>query len=189
MEADWAAEIGPDLPSIDVPWEGFVDLRQASSVVQAVEEAIDHPALREALLTLNSKASPVFTAKCDVWILGSSEIDPDEFASYAENAHDGVASYTDLLQLDPGQFASFQFHERWAHDLTRYLQDLTLFNGRVEFVIRTASIDSRSGYGLTLYAAGCGADASSAYAAWQGVLRAAVIATMVAVVFLPPAGE
>ena len=189
MEADWAAEIGPDLPSIDIPWEGFVDLRHAPSAIWTVKEAINHPTLRDALLTLNSKASPVFTAKCDVWTLSRSEIDRDEFASHAENAQDGFASYIDILQLSPAKFASFELQERWAHDLARHLQSLTLFKGRVEFVIRTASIDSRSGYGLTLYAAGCGADASSAYAAWQAVLRAAVIATMVSVVFLPPTGE
>jgi hypothetical protein len=189
MEADWAAELGSDLPSIDIPWEGFVDLRHAPSGIRAVEEASKHPALREALLTLNSKASPVFTSKCDVWTLASSEIDPDEFDAPAENPHDGVASYIDLLQIDPGKFASFEFHELWARGLTRHLQGLTLTNGRVEFVIRAASIDLHSGYGLTLYAAGCGADTSSAYAAWQAVLRATVIATMDSVVFPPPTGE
>ncbi len=178
MEADWAAEIGPDLPSIDIPWEGFVDLRHAPSGIRAVEEASKHPGLREALLSLNSKASPVFTSKCDVWTLDRSEIDPDEFGAVAEDAHDGVASYIDLLQIGPCQFASFEFHELWARGLTRYLQDFTLSDSRVEFVIRPASVDVSVGYGLTLYAAGCGADASSAYAAWQAVLRAAVIATM-----------
>ena len=61
MEADWAAEVGPDLPSIDIPWEGFVDLREVSSVVQVVKEATDHHALRRALITMNSEASPVFS--------------------------------------------------------------------------------------------------------------------------------
>lgn len=186
MEADWAAEIGADLPSIDVPWECFVDLRDAPSAAEAVEEAIDHPALREALLTLNSKASPVFTTKCDVWTLSSSEIDHDEFASHFENAQEGFASYIDILQRDPDQFASFDFHERWSRSLTHHLQDLTLSNGRAEIVIRPANVDASPGYGLTLYAAGCGADALSAYAAWQAVLRAAVIATMDLVVFLRP---
>src|SRR5580658_9171216 len=153
MEADWAAEIGADLPSIDVPWECFVDLRDAPSAAAAVEEAIDHPALREALLTLNSKASPVFTTKCDVWTLSSSEIDHDEFASHFENAQEGFASYIDILQRDPDQFASFDFHERWSRSLTHHLQDLTLSNGRAEIVIRPANVDASPGYGLTLYAA------------------------------------
>jgi len=189
METDWAAEVGADLPSIDVPWEGFVDLRDTPSAMRAIEEAIDHPVLREALLTLNSTPSPVFTAKCDVWTVGSSAIDPDEFDSLAEDSHDGFASYIDVLQLDSGKFASFAFHELWVRDLTRHLQDLNLSKGRVEFVIRPSIVDARAGYGITLYAAGCGADASSAYKAWQNVLRAAVIATMDSVVLPPLAGE
>lgn len=189
MEADWAAEIGADLPSIDVPWEGFIDLRDAPSAIEAVEEAIDHPALREALVTLNTKVSPVFTSKCDVWTLDSSEIDHDEFSSLAANALEGFSSYIDILQIDPGKFASFEFHEFWVRGLTRHLQGLPLSNGRLEIVIRPANIDSHPGYGLTLYAAGCGAELSSAYAAWQAVLRAAVIATMDSVVLPPTAGE
>lgn len=182
MEADWAAEVGPDLPGIDVPWEGFLDLRPASSsvpaVVQAVEEAVDHPALLEALAALNSKASPVFTTKCDVWALTSPEIDHDEFDALAEDAQCGFASYIDVLQVDAGNLASFEFHERWVRGLTRHLRAITLPNGRVEFIIRPASVDSHSGYGLTLYVAGCGADAPAAYTAWQAVLGAAVAATM-----------
>jgi hypothetical protein len=178
MEADWVAEIGADLPSIDVPWEGFVDLRDAPSAIEAVHEAIDHPALREALVTLNSEVSPVFTSKCDVWTLDSSTIDHDEFGSFAEDALEGFSSYIDILQIDPEKFTSFEFHEFWVRGLTRHLQGLALSNGRIEFVIRRANIDSHSGHGLTLYAAGCGADASSGYAAWRAVLRAAVIATM-----------
>jgi hypothetical protein len=83
MEADWAAEVGPDLPSIDIPWEGFVDLREVSSLVQVVKEATDHHALGRALITMNSEASPVFSTKCDVWSFSGFEIDHDEFGSLA----------------------------------------------------------------------------------------------------------
>jgi hypothetical protein len=178
MEADWAAEVGPDLPRIDIPWEGFVDLREVSSVVQVVKEAADHHALERALIMMNSEVSPVFTAKCDVWSFSGFEIDHDEFGSLAEDAHCGLASYIDVLQIDPDTLASFEFHERWVRGLTRHLRTLTLPNGRVEFIIRPASVDSYSGYGITLYAAGCGADAPAAYTAWRVVLGAAVAATM-----------
>src|SRR5271157_3668464 len=114
METDWAAEVGPDLPSVDVPWEGFVDLRLAPAALQAIEEATDHPALRQALIALNSKASIVFTTKCDTWSLSSSEVDHDEFGSLAEDAHYGFASYIDVLQIDRGNLASFELHERWV---------------------------------------------------------------------------
>ena len=178
MEADWVAEVGPDLPSIDVPWEGFVDLRQDPSAVLALAEAAAHPALRESVLTLNTEHSPVFTAKCDAWTLARYDIDPDEFAAQAEQAHEGFASYIDMLHRDPARLASFEFHERWVRSLTGSLRKICLRNGRVDLVIRPASADSSPSYGLTLYAAGCGADATTAYAACEGVLRAAVTATI-----------
>ena len=189
MEADWCAEIGLDLPGIDVPWEGFIDLRKGTSAIQAISEATDHVALREALIMVNSKASPIFTARCDAWTISASEIDPDEFGSLAADAGYGFASYIDILLTDLGKLALFELHESWARHLTRHLQSLTLSNGRVEFVIRNASVDSRPGFGLTLYAAGCGADESSAYTAWQAVLHAAVTATMNPVPFPPGASS
>ena len=106
MEADWAAEVGPDLPSIDVPWDGFVDLRQDPSAVLVLAEAASHPALKEAVLALNTEHSPVLTAKCDVWTLAGDEIDPDEFAAQAEQTSEGFASYIDILQRDPARLAS-----------------------------------------------------------------------------------
>jgi hypothetical protein len=178
MEADWAAEVGPDLPSIDVPWDGFVDLRQDPSAVLALAEAAAHPALRESLVALNSDHSPVLTAKCDVWTLAGDEIDPDEFAAQTEQAREGFASYIDMLQRDPARVASFEFHERWVRGLTGRLRKISRPTGRVDLVIRPASTDSSPGYGLTLYAAGCGADAATAYASWGAVLRIAVTATM-----------
>ncbi len=178
MEADWAAEVGPDLPSIDVPWEGYADLRQDPSAMLALAEAASHPALRESVVALNSGHSPVLTAKCDAWSLAGDEIDPDEFAAQAEQAREGFASYIDILHRDPARLASFEFHERWVRDLTERLRKIPLPNGRVDLVIRSASTDSFPGYGLTLYAAGCGAETTTAYASWEAVLRAAVTATM-----------
>jgi hypothetical protein len=157
---------------------GFIDLRQNPSAVQVLEEAAGHPAQREALVTLNSRASAVFTSKCDLWTLSNSEIDRDEFGARFEDARAGFASYIDVLQRDHDQLRSFEFHERWVRSLTEYLRSVDLCNGRVEFIIRPASIDSTPGYGVTLYAAGCGAGASAAYTSWKAVLRAAVAATM-----------
>jgi len=178
MEADWAVEVGPDLPSIEPQWEGFEDLRRNPSAVQTIAEAAANPAMAEALATLNAAHSSVFTVKCDAWTLARHEIDPDEFAADAEDAREGFASYLDILQLDPARVASFEFHERWVRSLTVSLREVALHNGRVDIVIRPASADSSPGYGLTLYAAGCGGHATAAYASWQAVLRAAVTATI-----------
>jgi hypothetical protein len=181
MEADWAVEIGPDLPSIDVPWEGFVDLRQnaaAQSAVQSIDEAAAYPALREVLSRLNSNASRVFTTKCDLWTLTRPEIDPDEFGARTADALHGFASYIDLLRRDTEAFRSFEFHEHWVRNLAFHLRTVDISNCRVDLVIRPASIDLCSGCGITLYAAGCGANTAAARASWETVLCAAVAATM-----------
>jgi hypothetical protein len=178
MEADWAAEIGSDFPSIDVPWEGFIDLRKNSVVIETISEAVSHPALSTALRMLNAKDSPVFTSKCDRWTIADEALDPDEFAAPAEEAQIAVASYIDISQRDPIRLASFDFHESWAKRLTAALRTIPVIKGRVDLILRPATVDQSSGFGITLYAAGCGADAETAETAWQAVLAAAIPATI-----------
>ena len=178
LEADWGVEIAPDLPEIAVPWEGFVDLRGNPAGLQSIPEAADFPALARALAVLNDQASPVFTAKCDVWNVAADEIDPYEFATLSNDALFGVASYIDVIEHDPACSASFAHQEELSARLTGALRELELRNGRVDLVVRAAVVDGREGYGITLYAAGCGADAASAQASWESVLGAAVLATI-----------
>lgn len=185
MEADWAIEVGPALASLTVPWECFVDLRCNPAAIKALSEAAAHPALREALLNLNAERSFVFTSKCDVWKLSDPEIDSDEFDSLAAESHAGVASYVDILHRDPDRFASFEFHEKWVRTLVGHLRGTGHSNARVDLVVRSASIESFAGYGLTMYTAGCGAEALAAYASWEAVLRLAVDAT-INLALIPP---
>ena len=179
MEADWEIDAGPDAPSIVVPWEGFVELRgNAHQAMQKIPEAADHPALGEALVQLNSAASPLLTSKCDVWELSSEEVDPYEFGSSPENSGCGFASYIDLLLVDPDKFVSFDYHELIARHLTERLRARELKDCRVDLVVRPATVDTADGFGVTLYTAGCGSDQSTAYAAWQAVLGTTIDATM-----------
>ena len=180
MEADWSVEIGSGLPVIDASWGGFVDLRSSPEKIDEIEEARQHPALREALLVLNSAGSPVFTTKCDCWRLPESEIDPDEFAARREMARAGFASYIDVVARDPSRFASFELHAHQVRELTSDLRRLDLRQGRVDLVLRAAAFKEQNGFGITLYAAGCGATEGSAYVAWQPLLGAAVAATIAA---------
>lgn len=180
MEADWSVEIGSSAAVIDASWPGFVDLRGSPRDIDAVEEARLHPALREALLALNSGGSPVFTAKCDAWVLPGAEIDPDEFAASGETARVGFASYIDVVERDAARFRSFELQERQARELTSRLRALDVRQGRADLVVRSAFVKDDSGYGMTLYAAGCGAEDTGAYAAWQMVLGAAVAGTIAA---------
>jgi len=188
METDWSVEIGPGLPVIDAAWDGFVDLRSSPEKVGEIVEARQHPALREALLLLNGAGSPLFTTKCDCWALAGAEIDPDEFAASRETARVGFASYIDVVERDPSRFGSFEFHERWVREITSALRALDFPQGRVDVVVRAAA-KQESGFGLTLYAAGCGADHGAALLVWERILAAAVAATIAAASHPPHAGE
>jgi hypothetical protein len=179
MEADWDVEIGPDSPSIEIPWEGFIDLRNdPNSAVQVIPEADAHPALGDALIRLNSGESALFTSKCDAWQLKHDEIDPYEFSALPEDARSGFASYIDVLLSDQDRFQSFEFHEGFVRRITGELRVIDLAECRVDLVVRAATINSSSGYGVTLYAAGCGRNPSMALLSWQRVLDVSVNATM-----------
>lgn len=189
MEADWSVEVGSGLPRIDASWEGFVDLRKSPEKLDSIEEARSHSAIREALSLLNGADSPVFTTKCDTWTLTHEEIDPDEFAASGETARAGFASYIDMVGRNPARFASFEFHERRVRELTTLLRALDVQQGRVDMVVRAAHLQEQDGYGITLYAAGCGADEASAQTAWRAVLASAVAATIAGAARPPHAGE
>jgi len=100
-----------------------------------------------------------------------------------------LASYIDVVNRDPSRFASFKIHERWARELVSALRTLDLHQGRADAVVRTAVAEHGSGFGLTLYASGCGADYKAALAAWKRILAATVAATIAAASHHPYAGE
>lgn len=186
MEADWSAEIGADLAEIHISWDGFIDLRRSPADLHFISEAARFPALANALTALNDEASLLFTAKCDVWTMDEAEIDPYEFAAPPEDVRTGLASYIDVLEGSAGNFASFEFHESWAKQLANDLRRVSVNNGRVDVVIRAARTDDRAGYGITLYAAGCGSSSAAALANWESVLEVAVLATIKTAGSLPP---
>jgi hypothetical protein len=178
MEADWSVEVGPQLDGMDVDWDGCVDLRATPDAVGEIPEAARHGPLREALAALNGAESPLFTSKCDVWGLTEAEIDPDEFGAAAGGTRAGMACYIDVLAREPGLYASFARHEAWAQAVVDRLREYPIPQGRVDLVVRGAQAGGQEGYGITLYAAGCGCHADAAQAAWAAVLRAAVTATI-----------
>ncbi len=134
MEADWSAEVGADLPALVVPWEGFVDLRVTSA--DTVPETHEHPALAAALTRLNVSESGLMTSKCDVWTPERDEIDPLEFEAAPSQAACGLASYIDVLRVNPGGLASFAAHERWVRRVVADLRQSEARCCRVELVIR-----------------------------------------------------
>jgi hypothetical protein len=189
MEADWSVEIGADSACIDGSWEGFIDLRRSPDAVESVMEAAEHLTLREALLALNNDKSPVFTTKCDTWSLAEGEIDADEFDARKKDTRAGFASYIDILERDLVRFASFEFHEQHAREITACLRTIDLRQGRVDIVARAAIRNRSEGYGLTLYTSGCGSTPENAVEAWQAVLQATVAATIAPAPQTLPKGE
>lgn len=178
MEADWAAEIGPRLDHIDPAWAGFIDLRTCPDAAEQVPETAASAELRDALALLNAPDSPVFTSKCDVWTLASDELDPWEYDFPPGEPRTGLAVYIDLIARDPEVFLSFERHEYWVRNTALRLRALPITGGRADLVIRAALDGEHAGFGVTLYAAGCGCDASAAKSAWEAILRATVAATM-----------
>lgn len=178
MEADWSAEIGPRLDRIDPGWPGYINLRRGPEAVLSLPETAGTSALREALVLLNGQDSPVFTCKCDVWSIVPEELDPFEYDYPPGEPRVGFASYIDLVARDFVLFASFRLHESWARNTALRLRQSIVRNGRADLVIRAAIDGDAAGFGITLYAAGCGHDAVSAQAAWQLILQAAVAATI-----------
>lgn len=178
MEADWAAEVGPDLPVIEADWPGLVDLRRDPQAVGRIPEAAKYAALREALLRLNAPESPVRTTKCDVWRLAAEEIDPLEFGCGFDSELMGLACYVDGCALDAALFASFERHESWAQLAVKEMRQAQASPGRVDLVIRAARAAECEGFGLTIYVAGCGSDAAAAEASWAAALELAAAVTM-----------
>lgn len=181
MEADWAVEVGGEAPRLEADWAGFVDLHREVARVDRVAEAQAHPALRAALVTLNEARSPVFTSKCDVWELPQAAIDPVEFDCTADDGRVGLASYVDVIGREAGFFAAFAKHEGWVRRATAALRAEPGPCGRVDLVVRSAVAGGAEGFGVTLYAAGCGVNASHAEGAWAAILNRAAAITMRAV--------
>jgi hypothetical protein len=178
MEADWSVEIGADLPVIAVPWEGFIDLRRAPSLANSLEETATAPALAQALGTLNAATSPVFTSKCDLWLLTPDDIDPLEFGASREQAQQGIACYIDVVARDAGVFASFAAHEAWVRAATAELCAIELPQARLDYVVRASSVDDFEGFAVTLYAAACAVTEADVKSIFHDALETATAITI-----------
>ncbi len=182
MLMDISTAFGADDPVLVVPWHSedgklrWVDLRNDPDALDSVSEADEHPALLEALRSLNAARSPVFTAKCDVW-----QMDADELAATREEllldesvAAAGMSCYVDLPWRDRAVFASRHRAEQSLYRLERLAADLPHSLAKLEGVLRPAVVDLegvREGFALTLYVKGVGVDAVEADERWSAALR------------------
>lgn len=164
-----------------VPWTdsnrqvSFVDLRSNPYDFDAVPEAVQHPALLQALRALNATRSPVFTAKCDVWNISPGELDSFRLELDIENADSrvGIASYIDLIWSDKSTFASSAQQRQWIARFLRLASALQHPAAAVECVLRPALLDfdtPQEGFAVSLYVKAVGADEVHALNSWGAAL-------------------
>ncbi len=156
MEADWELELGSGAPVIDGAWPGFIDLRVFPNRSTEIEETRLLPALGDALIRLNAHSSPVWTAKCDVWIV-QEPIDPYELDALPQSTAQTIACYIDLLPRSDQQWNDPQRAASDCKALCERLRAIPLRCCRADLVVRRAYIaPDVSDLGITAYLTGCG---------------------------------
>jgi hypothetical protein len=161
MEADWEIEIGGDAPVIETHWSGFVDLRLEPECVTLLSEALQLPALAEALVRLNAPTSPVWTSKCDVFV--PDEFDPDELDAPAGSAHYALACYIDFLPREEKRWTSEDDAKSACQRICDRLHAMPLRSCRADLVIRRAFlVGDAASLGVTAYLIAAGQDDSAA---------------------------
>jgi len=193
MVADWSVECGAEDAVLVVPWSSngdaagprFIDLRENPYDLDQVAEAEQLPPLMQALRALNVLRSPVFTAKCDAWVLDSEErgelaveLDLEDFGADSDGGNAaGFASYIDLVWRDRTIFASFHQSEQLLHRLTRLAAPLHHPAAMLDCVLRPALVDftgPQEGYAISLYIKALGPDLETARENWSSALQAVV---------------
>lgn len=192
MQAEWSVECGADDPVVVVPWSGpdtsFVDLRAHPDSIEAISEADAHPPLMQALRALNAVRSPVFTTKCDAWVLSEDEVAQlrldlalEFFETHEDDAleNDSVAlkygfgSYIDLICRDRALFASFARQEHLLRSLVRLAARIDRPHTALECVLRPAFVSlksAREGYAVSVYVKALGESPRKACSVWGAAL-------------------
>lgn len=181
MVTDWSALCSPDDPVLVVPWTdparnvSFVDLRSNPYDFDAIPEAVQYPALLQALRALNATRSPVFTAKSDVWFLAPEESESLrlELDTQLDDSLAGVGSYIDLMFRDRNLFTSAAHQQQWIVRLLRLASRLDHPAATLECTLRPALLDLRpphEGYAISLYMKSVGPDQETAETAWAAAL-------------------
>jgi hypothetical protein len=179
MDADWSVDASADDPVVVVPWTdesggaGFVDLLSDQSAIHRLPEAVQHKAMREALLGLRS-------AKCDVWEILAEEMESLAARFELAPAGSGLGSYIDVLLTEEFAAAELAAYETWARQMVRALDEAASEDPRdeegscAEFVVRPASLHGDWGYAVTVYVWSVGDDEGAVKERWNRALRQVV---------------
>jgi hypothetical protein len=136
MQADFAVELGPDVPALEIPWHSndpqvrYYDLKSHPELVQQLPEAQAYPELASFLSRINAPGFSLTTAKCDAW--STSEVTPEE-EIFGDRK---FVSYIDLVFVDQEDRCSFEKHEVFVKELCRLLSHAPEIPAAVELVIR-----------------------------------------------------
>jgi hypothetical protein len=172
VQADYAVELGAQDEALELPWAAhdqgleYYDLKRHPELLAEIKEAQANPELKEFLTSINSSASILETAKCDVW--SSAEMNPDEdiFAAAVK-----FGSYVDLIFSEPSRRFSLMDHEDLAKNLTELLKRAPEIPASAEFLIRRCYYNydddrMRDGFYITVYIFGYGGYESRARKQW-----------------------
>ena len=177
MDADYSVELGAEDDVLDFPWSApdhnlrYYDLKHQPDLLLYIAEATEYQELGSYLSTVNSPASALLTAKCDVW----TEDELSE-AEQIYEANTKLACYVDhLLDLpergtDDPRF-NFERHERFVQRLVELLSKAPPISAAVEAIIRRCyyHLDDgadTAGYYVTIYVSGYGDDPVDARRRW-----------------------
>ena len=184
MLSEWSAECGTDDPVLEVPWSSndgslhWIDLRDNADALDLVSEADEYPALLASLRALNGTRSPVFTAKCDGWVMDADELEAMRLDLLLDDevAGAGFTSYIDLVWRDRAVFTSRHRVEGMLYRLDRVAGDLPYSLAKLECVLRPAVVELdgavAEGFAVTLYVKAVGVDEAEADERWDTALRA-----------------
>lgn len=176
MEADFAVELGADDDTLEFPWAAedgglrYYDLKRQPGLLSEIQEARDVPELAEFLAVVNSPASILESAKCDVW--ASDEINPEEeiFGAACK-----FGSYVDLVFSQKESRFSFLQQEQLAGTVTKLLKRAPEIPAAMELMIRRCFYGVAGGVGdgfyITFYLFGYGADEAQARQRWGIALK------------------
>ncbi len=137
MDADYSVELGSDDPVLELPWSDpdgrfhYYDLRSQPETLLLVDEAARYRELGEFLTAMNSPASMLQSAKCDVWL----ETELSE-AEQIYGAAMKMACYVDLLFSGGEDRFDFPAHENVAQRVVELLGRAPQISSAAEFIVR-----------------------------------------------------
>ncbi|MGA3213041.1 MAG: hypothetical protein ABSD20_17190 [Terriglobales bacterium] len=193
MDADFAVELGPPSEEavLELPWDSgtpegprFLDLKRQPELLLRVEEANRYPELGQFLKSINSPASRLASAKCDVWSTDSLDEAEEIFGTGWK-----LGSYVDLVFSEEyaEQRFSFPAHETLARSLVALLKKAPEMPARCEALVRRCYYhdapaaeepNSQPGFYISVYVLGYGKDAVAARRQWHIALQLAANAAL-----------